>query len=112
MTGSIKGTVVDRSGDDVVGALVTLAREDQSPNQEVLSGDDGQFSFANLVPGTFRITITARGFTMQTFSGVLHPGESYMVPPIALALVTAITQVQVIAARTEVAEEEIKLQEK
>lgn len=112
LTGSIKGTVVDRSGDDVVGALVTLAREDQSPNQEVLSGDDGQFSFANLVPGTFRITITARGFTMQTFSGVLHPGESYMVPPIALALVTAITHLQVIAARTEVAEEEIKLQEK
>jgi Carboxypeptidase regulatory-like domain len=111
-TGSIKGTVVDRSGDDVVGALVTLTREDQSPNQEVLSGDDGQFSFANLVPGTFRITITARGFTMQTFSGVLHPGESYMVPPIALTLVTAITHLQVVAARTEVAEEEIKLQEK
>jgi hypothetical protein len=112
LTGSIKGTVVARSGDDVVGALVTLAREDQSPNQEVLSDDDGQFSFANLVPGTFRIIITARGFTMQTFSGVLHPRESYMVPPIALALVTAITQLQVIAARTEVAEEEIKLQEK
>jgi hypothetical protein len=112
LTGSIKGTVVDRSGDDVVGALVTLTREDQSPNQEVLSGDDGQFSFANLVPGTFRITITARGFTMQTFSGVLHPGESYTVPPIALALVTAITRLQVVAARTEVAEEEIKLQEK
>jgi hypothetical protein len=111
-TGSIKGTVVDRSGDDVVGALVTLTREDQSPNQEVLSGDDGQFSFANLVPGTFRITVTARGFTMQTFSGVLHPGESYMVPPIALTLVTAITHLQVVAARTEVAEEEIKLQEK
>jgi hypothetical protein len=112
LTGSVKGTVVDRSGDDVVGALVTLTREDQSPNQEVLSGDDGQFSFANLVPGTFRITITARGFTMQTFSGVLHPGESYMVPPIALALVTTITRLQVVAARTEVAEEEIKLQEK
>ena len=112
LTGSINGTVVDRSGDHVVGALVTLTREDESPNQEVLSGDDGQFTFANLVSGTFRITITARNFTTQTFSGILHPGESYTVPPIALALVTAITQLQVVAARTEVAEEEIKLQEK
>ena len=112
LTGSIKGTVVDRSGDDVVGALVTLIRQDQSPNQEVLSGDDGQFSFANLDPGAFRITITAKGFTMQTFSGVLHSGESYRVPPIALSLVTTITRLQVVAARTEVAEEEIKLEEK
>ena len=112
LTGSINGTVVDRSGDHILGALATLTREDQSPKQKVLSGDNGQFTFANLVPGTFRITITARNFTTQTFSGILHPGESYMVPPIALALVTATTQVQVVAAGTEVAEEEIKLQEK
>ncbi|MGD0125706.1 MAG: carboxypeptidase-like regulatory domain-containing protein [Terriglobia bacterium] len=112
LTGSINGTVVDRSGDHVVGALVTLTRENQSSKQRVLSGDNGQFTFANLVPGTFRITITARNFTTQTFSGILHPGESYMVPPISLALVTATTQVQVVAAGTEVAEEEIKLQEK
>jgi len=112
LTGSINGTVVDRSGDHVVGALVTLTREDQSPKQEVLSGDNGQFTFAKLVSGTFRITLTASNFTTQTFSGVLHPGESYMVPPIALALVTAPTHLQVVAAGTEVAEEEIKLQEK
>ena len=112
LTGSINGTVVDRSGDHVVGALVTLTREDQSPKQRVLSGDDGQFAFVNLVPGTFRITITARNVTTQTFSGILHAGESYMVPPIALALVAATAQVQVVAAGTEVAEEEIKLQEK
>jgi len=112
LTGSINGTVVDRSGDHVVGALITLTREDQSPKQEVLSGDDGQFTFAQLVPGTFRITITARNFTTPTFSGILHPGESYMVPPIAMALVSATTQLQVVAARTEVAEEEIHLQEK
>jgi len=35
-----------------------------------------------------------------------------MVPPIAMALVSATTQLQVVAARTEVAEEEIHLQEK
>jgi len=112
LTGSINGTVVDRSGDLVVGALITLTREDQSPKQEVLSVDDGQFTFAKLVPGTFRITITARNFTTLTFSGILHPGESYMFPPIALALMTVTTQLQVVAAGTEVAEEEIKLQEK
>ena len=112
LAGSISGTVIDRTGAAVAGARVTLTREDRSPNQEVLSGDDGQFSFANLVPGAFQLTITAAGFAAQTSSGILHSGEIYVAPPIALALATAITEVQVAVPRTEVAEDQIKVQEK
>src|SRR4051812_43146551 len=46
--GSINGTVVDSSGAVVVGARVTLTRADQSPNQEVLTGSDGSYSFGNV----------------------------------------------------------------
>src|SRR5271157_5267017 len=47
--GSISGTVVDGSGAVIAGARVRLTREeqsakDQSPSQEALSGNDGQFS--------------------------------------------------------------------
>src|ERR1039458_8554699 len=45
LSGSISGTVVDPSGAIIAGARVRLTREDQSPSQEVLTGDDGQFSF-------------------------------------------------------------------
>jgi len=110
--GSISGTVVDETGAAVVGARVALTREGQSPNQEILSGDDGQFSFANLVPGTFHLTIAAPGFAAQTSSGILHSGEIYIAPPIALALATAVTEVQVAVPRTEVAEDQIKIEEK
>jgi hypothetical protein len=112
LSGSISGTVVDRTGTVVTGAKVRLTREDQSLNQEVLSDDGGQFSFANIAPGLFQITITSAGFATQTSSGILHSGEIYIVPPIALAVATAVTEVRVVLSRTELAEEQIKDQEK
>src|SRR5260370_1836874 len=94
------------------GARVTLTHTDQSPPQEVLSGDDGQFSFANVLPGTFQIAITAAGFAAQTSSGTLHSGETYNAPPTALALASVNTEVQVTVSPAEVAEEHVKVQEK
>jgi hypothetical protein len=109
---AISGTVVDQTGAAIAGARVILAREDRSPNQEMPSGDDGQFSFANIAPGPFHLTITSEGFATQASSGILHPGEIYTVPPIMLALATSVTEVQVVLPRAEVAEEQIKDQEK
>ena len=111
-TGSISGTVVDESGAVVAGARVRLTREGQSPIQETLSGNGGQFSFANLAPGPFQITIISAGFATQTSSGILHSGENYVVPKYALAVATAFTDVEVGLTQTEVATEEIKIEEK
>ena len=112
LSGSISGTIVDPTGGAVAGARVRLSRDDQSPDQEVLSGDDGQFSFANVAPGPFRITITLAGFAAQSSAGILRPGENYTVPQIAMALATAVTEVRVVVSRAEVAEDQIKAQEK
>src|SRR5215469_9594800 len=71
ISGSITGTIVDQSGAIVPGALVTLTR-DNLPDQEVVSDQDGQFRFANITPGAFRITISAAGLAVQTFAGLLH----------------------------------------
>ncbi len=112
LPGSISGKVVDQTGAVVAGAQVTLSREDQSPSQEVLSGDDGQFSFANIAPGPFHLAITSAGFATQTSSGILRSEEIYIVPQITLAVATATTEVRVVPTRTEVAEDQIKVQEK
>ncbi len=112
LSGSIRGAVVDQTGTAVVGAQVRLSREDQSPNQEVLSGDDGQFSFSDIAPGPFHLTMESAGFAIQTFSGVLHSGEIYAIPQTTLAIATAITEVRVVPSRTELAKDEIKEEEK
>src|SRR5580698_3922703 len=109
-TGSISGTVVDQSGAVVSGARVTLTEEAHS-NQEVVSGDNGQFSFANVASGAFQLTITSPGFATQTSSGVLGSGETRIVQ-IALAVAANVTDVQVALSRTEVAQEQVKDEEK
>ena len=103
---------MDPLGAAAAGARITLSREDQSPIQEAQSADDGQFSFPNTSPGPFHLTITLSGFATQTVSGILHPGESYVVPQISLALATSLTELQVVLPRVEMAEFEIKEEEK
>jgi hypothetical protein len=111
--GSVNGTVLDSTGAAVAHARVSITRPDQSPNQQTLAADDGQFSFANVPPGPFQITVTAEGFATMVSSGELHPGEYCVVPQIVLAVATAITEVRVSPlSPVELAEEQIKEQEK
>jgi hypothetical protein len=112
LSGYISGTVLDKSGAVALGAVVRLTRDDQSPPQEVLSGDNGQFSFANLAPGPFRLTVAAEGFETQKASGTLLPGQAYLVPAIKLTVATVVTEVRVGGTQFEVAQEQIKEQEK
>jgi hypothetical protein len=113
-SGSISGTVVDQSGAVVAGAQVKLDGIDQlqSPSQDTLSNENGQFSFANIAPGAFQLTITAPGFARQTASGILHPGEIYTVPQIAMSVAANVTDVEVALSRIQVAEAQVKDEEK
>jgi Carboxypeptidase regulatory-like domain len=110
--GTIHGTVVDPNGTAVAGARVKLARQDQSPRTETQSGDDGQYSFGSVAPGPFQLSVTAEGFATKTSSGVLHSGENMVVPQITLALTTELTEVRVEFSPVELAQEQIKDEEK
>ena len=94
------------------GALVKLSGEDSSNGQEATSDGDGQFYFAGVAPGPFRVLITAPGFTPQTASGVLHPSEDYTVPVVRLIVATAETEVTVAMTPVQIAEAEIKDEER
>jgi hypothetical protein len=108
--GSISGTILDQSGALLVGARVKLTGE-QSLNQEMQSGPDGEFSFSNIRSGNFQLTITSPGFATQTVSGSLRSGENDTLPPIVLVVAANVTEVQVGVPQIEVAEEQIKIEE-
>jgi hypothetical protein len=110
--GSISGTVVDETGAAIVGARVKLTGSGRSVTREVRSDDEGQFSFADVVPGAFQVTITAAGFSPKISSGTLHSGQIYISPPSALALMPKMATVEVVAFPKEVAEEQLKVEEK
>ncbi len=112
LPGNISGTIIDRTGTGVLGARVRLTRDEQSPAREVVSDDQGKFFFANIAPGPFQLTITSEGFAPQTSTGNLSSGESYTAPQIELALATNITEVRVSFTQVELAQEQLKDQEK
>ena len=111
-TGTISGTVEDQLGAVNAGATVQLIPEDESHSQEAISGDNGQFSFAHVAAGSFHLKISGQGFVTQQVSGVLHPGEFYIVPRIMLAVSGGESEVHVRLSPVEVAQEQIKEQEK
>jgi hypothetical protein len=112
LPGRISGTIVDQSGAFVAGASVKLTREDPSASQEVMSGDEGEFTFADVAPGPFQVTITTAGFETQVSTGVLRSGEMHIVPQMVLTIASASAEVRVVPARVEIAEDQIKVEEK
>lgn len=109
--GFITGTVVDQ-----MGAVSTRARVQLMRNGEILqetsSGDNGQFSFSRVTPGSFQLKITSAGFTTNTFSGELRAGETFIVPALVLTVASAATQVRVGLSAVEVAQAQVAEQEK
>jgi hypothetical protein len=110
--GSISGKVIDQSGANIAGAVVKLTREGQSSGQEVTTDEDGLFAFSNVPPGPFQLTISSPGLASQESSGTLQPGEAYVTPLIMLVIPTQVTEVHVGLTPEELADVQIKEQEK
>ena len=109
--GNIIGTILDQSGSVTAGAVVHLTSEDKSFSKEVVSGDNGQFSFSNVPAGHFNISVNSAGFGDKAFSGELASGQTYLMPPIVLSIATVVTSVRVAVDPVEVATEEVKEEE-
>jgi hypothetical protein len=110
--GTILGTILDPTGAVTVGAKVRLTSKAQPLNLQEVSGGNGQFTFSQVPPGAFQLSITAPGFASQTFSGELQAGQTFLVPAIVLPVAAAETEVRVGVSDVEVAEAQIKQQEK
>jgi Carboxypeptidase regulatory-like domain len=114
-SGSIHGVVVDRDGAVYEGAHISLAPTSSAsptPAMETTSAGNGRFNFADVPPGDFNLTISSNGFATQVVTGTLHPGESLEAKAIVLMMTAATSEVQVTASREEVAQAELKQEEK
>src|SRR2546422_3426183 len=68
---TLSGTVSDTSGAAVVGAHLTLTNKAQQFEQKVTSNDRGEYTFRNLTPGTYDLSITMTGFEKYVQSGIV-----------------------------------------
>jgi hypothetical protein len=110
-SGNIVGTILDQSGSVAAGAVVRLTSSNKSFSREVVSGENGEYSFSNVPPGRFDLSVNSTGFGDKAFSGELAPGQTFLVAPIVLSVATVVTGVKVTVDPVEVATEEVKEQE-
>src|SRR5713101_2973810 len=62
ITGLITGTVTDPSGAAVPGATVTVVNERTSATRSATTNEQGSFSFPELDPGMYTLTVNKGGF--------------------------------------------------
>jgi hypothetical protein len=125
--GSISGTVVDPDGAVIANVKITLAQSSvastgatsagtaytgENSYRETHSDGEGHFAFADVSPGAFQLSFAASGFAPLEQSGVLHPGEDSVLPQTTLAVAPNTVDVEVVLPREQVAEDEIRVEEK
>jgi hypothetical protein len=111
--GVICGTVLDTNGAEVAGATVVLEGGRVRDQRDARTDGTGFFKFSSVAPGSFKVVVTAKGFSDWSSAGLtLHPNEDYDLPPVELRLAMSTTAVTVSFTRRDVAEEEIRAEEK
>ena len=99
---TVSGTVQDPSGAVIPGAQVTLTNEATNDTRQATSNATGFFAFPALIPGTYTVKATMKGFVPKEITGiVLHAGDSRTIPNFALA-VGAATQSVTVQAETQI----------
>ena len=77
LTGTLSGTIYDSSGAVVPQATVTMRNVASGDTRTSLSNDSGYFTIAAVQPGTYDITVSAKGFrTWQQKAIVFNLGDN------------------------------------
>src|SRR6185369_6644489 len=69
--GTMTGTVTDTSGAVVAGAQVTALEVQTGVRQSDTTDASGNYRFTTLLPGTYKVRISAQGFGAQETSDVV-----------------------------------------
>jgi len=76
-TATLSGVVADPSGALVPSATVTLASSEKGISRQFTTSVDGRYSFIQLPPSTYILSIRAKGFETYKQSGiVLNPADT------------------------------------
>lgn len=107
---SVSGTVLDTNGDVIQGATVSLVDAAGAAVRTTTSGDNGQFNFPGLSPGTFRLIVTGQGMgRFDSGEFALSADEVHTVSHVLLPVSSTATEVRVTGDKEEIAEEQVQI---
>src|SRR6267154_6677039 len=76
-TGTVAETVTDPTGAAVAGAAVSIIDPSTNDSRKTTTNEAGRFIFANVLPGTYNVTVNKTGFRVTKFSGqVVNVGSA------------------------------------
>jgi hypothetical protein len=93
--GTISGTVTDPTGAAISTATVTATQTDTGRKTVVTSSADGTFVFPTLLPSSYAVTATSRGFTRYERKGILLEADQALTLKVSLAVGEATQTVEV-----------------
>ena len=64
--GALRGEVQDATAARVAGAQITLQSKGSSTRREAAANERGEFRIEGLLPGSYQVTVSAKGFTAAT----------------------------------------------
>ncbi|RSL17654.1 carboxypeptidase family protein [Edaphobacter aggregans] len=98
-TAQLTGIVQDASGAVIPGAQITLTDESTRTLRIVETNRQGLYAFPALVPGSYMVKVSAKGFQPKEITGItLHAGDERTVPAFALTVGSPDTTVVVEAS--------------
>lgn len=98
-TAQLTGIVQDPSGGVIPGAQVTLIDEGTGTSRVVHTNSEGLYAFPAVVPGTYSIKASAKGFEPKEVTGIdLHAGDQKTIPAFALVIGSETTTITVTAS--------------
>ncbi len=109
-TARISGTVLDTNGAVIPGAQLRLASRAGTVDRSQFSGSNGEFDFARLPAGIYKVTVTGEGMGTYVSPDIaLLAGDQHLLSQVALPISAAITEVRVSGDRNEIAEEQVRV---
>lgn len=75
-TGTVAGTVTDSSNAVVNGAAVTLTDSATKTSRAATTNDAGRYTFVDVAPGTYDLTVTKQGFSTSRTQTTVQVGSA------------------------------------
>jgi hypothetical protein len=98
LTATLSGTAADQTDAHIPGAVVTVTNDATGDVRDTKADSSGFFSVTALIPGTYTVTISAKGFASWKETGVLlNQGDSRNLPNIHLKVGGEATAVTVVS---------------
>jgi len=95
--GGLRGAVRDATGAVVPGVELTLINEETNVTRTTTTNNDGEYSFANVLPGTYKLTATQTGFKKYESLGIRIGTQTFITLDLTLEVGSTAEEVTVSA---------------